>query len=281
MARIILEHKGQVLKDFPLHRESLTIGRRKDNTIVFNDPQVSAIHARIDKRGSDYILTDLQSTNGTFVNDLRVFSHRLNHGDRISVSKNNLLFIGTEKARIHAELDKIPLDRTVIVRGARQKKAQPISARSLPEPPIHQPKASGFLRRLLVVFFLVAAILGIGLWGFRDETPSFRGMISRDKSVDHGDLQIFPITKQELLPLETEPSETEDILEMSDLESGVAIDAIVWSSDGASSFALVDGTKVMVGQPINGMTVIEIGRDYVLLQPQDGQSTIRLTLTLK
>jgi hypothetical protein len=281
MARIILEHKGQVLKDYPLQKGSLTIGRRKDNTIVFNDPQVSAFHVRIDKRGSDYILTDLQSTNGTFVNNLKVFSHRLHHGDRISVSKHDLLFIGTEKAKIDAELDKLPLDRTVIIGAARQSKAQPFAERSLSEPVIQQPRASGFLRRLLFVFLLVAVILGIGLWGLRDEPSSFRGTISKDKSADHGDLQILPITKQEPSPQESEPQVSAEILDLSDLESGFAIDAIVWSSDGASSFALINGIKVTVGQPLEGMTVTEIGRDYVLFRSPDGQSTLRLTLVLR
>jgi pSer/pThr/pTyr-binding forkhead associated (FHA) protein len=280
MARIILEHKGQVLKDFPLHKGSLTIGRRKDNTIVFNDPQVSASHARIDKRGSDYILTDLQSTNGTFVNDLKVFSHRLHHGDRISVSKHDLLFIGTEKAKIDAELDKVPLDRTVIIGGARQRKARSFAERSIPEPPIDQPKTSGFLRRLLFVLLLVAVILGFGLWGLQEEPSFFRGMIFKGKSDDYSDLQTFPITKQDPPQTESEQQVSKEFLEVSDLESGLTIDAIVWSSDGANSFALINGIKVTVGQPIEGMTVTEIGRDYVLLRPPDGQSTIRLTLTL-
>ena len=98
MARLLWEHEGQVIKDYPLPRGSVTIGRRKDNTIAFTNPEVSSSHARIDKVGTDYILTDVQSTNGTFVNNLKVYSHRLSHGDRISIGKNVLLFIGTEKS---------------------------------------------------------------------------------------------------------------------------------------------------------------------------------------
>jgi hypothetical protein len=281
MARIILEHKGQVLKDFTLHKGSLTIGRRKDNTIVFGDPQVSAYHARIDKRGSEYILTDLQSTNGTFVNDLKVFSHRLSHGDRISVSKHALLFIGTEKAKIDAELDKVPLDRTVIIGGARHRKPQPSAGRTPPQPAIQQPTGSGFLRRLLLAFLPVAVIVGIGLWSLRDEPSFFRGVIPNDKSADQRDLRQFPVVKQEPIPADPEPRVNEEVAGASDLEPAFAIDAIVWSSDGTSSFALINGMKVMAGQPINGLTVKEIGRDYVVLGSEDSQATVRLTLTLK
>jgi len=70
MARLLWEHEGQVIKDYPFPKGSITIGRRKENTIVFTNPEVSSSHARIDKIGPDYILTDLQSTNGTLINGL-------------------------------------------------------------------------------------------------------------------------------------------------------------------------------------------------------------------
>ena len=40
---------------------------------------------RIDPAGDDYLLTDLQSTNGTFVNNEKVVSHKLSHGDKIVI----------------------------------------------------------------------------------------------------------------------------------------------------------------------------------------------------
>ncbi|MBN2034903.1 MAG: FHA domain-containing protein [Deltaproteobacteria bacterium] len=282
MARIILEHNGQVLKDFSLSKGSLTIGRREDNVIVLGDPQVSAYHARIDRKALEYILTDLQSTNGTFVNNLRIFSHRLRHGDRISISRYALLFIGTEKAKIEAELENIPLDRTVIIGGGtRHQKARPLTAQPLPQAAFEQPKSSGFLRKLLLVFLLVAVILGIGLWGFHDEPSFFRGEISKNKTNDHGDLSTVPIAKQESIPPEPENHMAEEIFEPGETGSGLIIDAIVWASNGAGSFALINGIKVTAGQSIEGMIVKEIGRDYVVLRPEDGESDIRLTLTLK
>ena len=180
MARIILEHKGQVLKDFPLHRGNLTIGRRGDNTVVLADPQVSSYHARIDKRGADFILTDLQSTNGTLVNSRRVFSHRLAHGDRIAIGKHALLFIGTEKARIDAELEKVPLDQTVIIGGTPRTKAPATLQAGMVEPPTQQPQSSGLLRRLMFLFLVVGVIVGVGLWSFRDKAPFIRGMVLND-----------------------------------------------------------------------------------------------------
>ena len=134
MARLLWEHEGQVIKDYPFPKGSVTIGRRKENTIVFTNPEVSSSHARIDKVGTDYILTDLQSTNGTFVNNLKVLSHRLSHGDRISIGKNVLLFIGTEKAKADAERANIPLDQTVIIGGAKRRKKAPAPALQIEKP---------------------------------------------------------------------------------------------------------------------------------------------------
>ena len=69
MARLILMFNKQVIEEYALMEESITIGRNEDNTISVDNLAVSGYHARIDKAGDDYILTDLQSTNGTFVND--------------------------------------------------------------------------------------------------------------------------------------------------------------------------------------------------------------------
>ena len=281
MARIILENKGQVLKDFSLQKGSLTIGRRRDNTVFLGDPQVSVYHARIDKRGSEHILTDLQSTNGTFVNNLRVFSHLLRHGDRISIGKHTLLFIGTEKARIDAELEKYPLDKTVIIGTPRRPAGRLIEGRNPVGAAVQQPKASGLLGRLFFVFFLVALILGIGFWGLHGKPDFFRGVLSKGKTGDRIDFRTLPVQKQELLQAQPEPQDPGDAMDASDEASGLSIDAIVWSSDEASSFALINGVKVVLGQPIDGMTVAEIGRDYVVLRSHDGESTVRLTLTLK
>ena len=281
MARIILEHRGQVIKDFALNRGSLTIGRRNDNTVVLSDPQVSGYHARIDKRGSDYILTDLQSTNGTLVNNRRVLSHRLSHGDRIAIGKHALLFIGTEKAKIDAELEKIPLDQTVIIGGTPRTKAPAISHAGIPEAPVQQPQSSGLFRRLVFLFLVVGVILGIGLWSFRDKAPLIRGMLWKDAAELERESRPSRVTEPVTIQDEQGSLVAEEPLEAIESDPRFAIEAIVWSSDGTNSFALINGIKLMAGDSIEGMTVQDIGRDYVVLRSEDGRSTLRLTLTLK
>jgi hypothetical protein len=63
----------------------LTIGRAPDNGLVVRDGRASRHHARIDGRRGSLVLSDLGSTNGSFVNDRRVESVALGEGDRIRI----------------------------------------------------------------------------------------------------------------------------------------------------------------------------------------------------
>lgn len=75
--------------------EPLTIGRDPENDIVLDDRRVSRRHAEIRLRLGRYTLYDLQSTNGTFVNDRRVAEVVLSDGDRIAIGGSELV-ISTE-----------------------------------------------------------------------------------------------------------------------------------------------------------------------------------------
>lgn len=121
MARLVLMFNKQVVKEYPLLKESVTIGRNNDNTISVDNLAVSGYHARIDKAGDDFILTDLQSTNGTFVNDKKIISHKLSHGDNVIIGKHVLLFIGTEKDKGAKDDQKMDLDKTMMLDTAKQK----------------------------------------------------------------------------------------------------------------------------------------------------------------
>lgn len=122
MARLILMFNNQVVKEYPLQKESITIGRNEDNSITVDNLAVSGYHARIDPAGSDFILTDLQSTNGTFVNDKKVVSHKLAHGDNVIVGKHVILFVGSGKeADIGASDKKMDMDKTMMLDTAKQK----------------------------------------------------------------------------------------------------------------------------------------------------------------
>ncbi|NLA74052.1 MAG: FHA domain-containing protein [Deltaproteobacteria bacterium] len=122
MARLILMFNNQVVKEYPLKKESITIGRNEGNVITVDNLAVSGYHARIDVAGKEYILTDLQSTNGTFVNDKKIVSHKLVHGDNIIVGKHRILFVGDGQVlKVATPESKIDMDKTMMLDTAKQK----------------------------------------------------------------------------------------------------------------------------------------------------------------
>ena len=93
MPTITLKFKNNTIGTYDLQSgQTLTIGRLDDNDIVIENLAVSGRHAKIDTVGEGYLLTDLQSKNGCFVNEKLVASHWLNHGDKVSIGKHLLQF---------------------------------------------------------------------------------------------------------------------------------------------------------------------------------------------
>lgn len=93
MCLLTVEHHGHRRKA-PLARRVL-IGRRTGNHVVIDDPAVSMIHAWIDRRGDQCVLTDTGSRTGTLVNGKRITRPLpLCDGDRITVGPATLTFHG-------------------------------------------------------------------------------------------------------------------------------------------------------------------------------------------
>jgi hypothetical protein len=71
---------------FPLRLVVVNIGRRLDNHLIIDDPRVSRAHAQLRAVHGHYVLFDLNSTGGTFVNGQRISQYALKAGDVISLS---------------------------------------------------------------------------------------------------------------------------------------------------------------------------------------------------
>jgi hypothetical protein len=78
MPRLIISGTAHELAE-----DLITVGRGPDNMIVINDPSVSTHHAQLQRAGETYRLKDLNSANGTRVNDLPAAETSLRFGDRI------------------------------------------------------------------------------------------------------------------------------------------------------------------------------------------------------
>lgn len=87
------------LEAVDLSRDRTTIGRDPSNDVCINHPLISKHHAEVIREGDKLTLVDLGSTNGTFVNGIKVKSHVLQPMDRIIMGPSELNFTGTALSR--------------------------------------------------------------------------------------------------------------------------------------------------------------------------------------
>ena len=87
MPRLILRSAETGPITHELTDEAITIGRSPDNMIVLDDPSVSGRHAQLQRSGDVYRLKDLDSTNGTRVNNETITEVTLRIGDRLRFGK--------------------------------------------------------------------------------------------------------------------------------------------------------------------------------------------------
>jgi hypothetical protein len=77
---------------FPIRRAQTTLGRRPHNDIVIEDRMVSGQHAVLTLSGHDLVVEDMNSTNGTYVNGVRIKRHQLSPDDRLEVGNCRLRY---------------------------------------------------------------------------------------------------------------------------------------------------------------------------------------------
>jgi pSer/pThr/pTyr-binding forkhead associated (FHA) protein len=92
MPKLTLKFDGRELRECAVGKHPVSIGRLPDNMIVIDNPAVSGRHARVFREGNHYVVEDLKSTNGTFVNEKPIAHHTLLEGDVVLVGKHSLVF---------------------------------------------------------------------------------------------------------------------------------------------------------------------------------------------
>ncbi|MEL6149904.1 MAG: DUF3662 and FHA domain-containing protein [Chloroflexota bacterium] len=105
-AQITLNNRSISLQE-PL----LNVGRHLNNHIVLDDPHTSRHHAQIRLRFGRYVIFDVQSRTGTFVNDVMVRSHELKSGDVIRIGNTKLVYFEDDDGDTTAyNLPAVPRD---------------------------------------------------------------------------------------------------------------------------------------------------------------------------
>jgi pSer/pThr/pTyr-binding forkhead associated (FHA) protein len=113
--KLILMFHDQVLGEFPVDKERLTIGRKASNDIQIDNLAVSGEHCRVVTINNDSILEDLGSTNGTVVNGARISRHPLRNGDMIEVVKHRLKYINDAAPAAAADASE-EFEKTMVFR---------------------------------------------------------------------------------------------------------------------------------------------------------------------
>ena len=90
-SRLVLMKDGSET-GYPLTRDTYTVGRHRNNDIVVSDPKVSSFHARFDRTLEGFVLVDLRSRNGSFVNGKRVDAVVLQNGDEVRLGTARLQY---------------------------------------------------------------------------------------------------------------------------------------------------------------------------------------------
>jgi len=114
LAAISGKLKGAI---FALNEESLIIGRETAASLCIPDASVSRRHSKIEKNDTGFVLTDLESLNGTFVNDVPVKSRLLEHGDRVRIGDSQFLFLMHEGDATSKSSD-VRLDEAKVLSGS-------------------------------------------------------------------------------------------------------------------------------------------------------------------
>ncbi|MGA7292756.1 MAG: FHA domain-containing protein [Terriglobales bacterium] len=130
MAELFLKFEDRVLQELLLSGGTVTIGRQPDNVFRIDNPAVSGHHAKVYAEGDHYVIEDVESFNGTYVNGQRISKAILTDGDNATIGKHTLEF--RDEVRpvaapygtldIVGQLPKPPqLDRTVVLDTAKAK----------------------------------------------------------------------------------------------------------------------------------------------------------------
>ena len=106
--------KGSIftIEDLPV-----VIGRDTTATLCIADASVSRRHSQIEKEEEDFVILDLESLNGTFINDVPVKRRKLAHGDRVRIGDSQFIFLRHE-GDVNSKSSEVRFDDGQIISGS-------------------------------------------------------------------------------------------------------------------------------------------------------------------
>ena len=139
MAKLILSLEGSVIREIPIDKERIMIGRKPQNDVQIENLAVSGEHACIVTILNDSFLEDLGSTNGTLVNGNQVKKHILQNNDVIEIGKYKMKYLVEAAATGQAPAEDF--ERTMVMRSPKAPAAppKPAAASAAPAPAAPKP----------------------------------------------------------------------------------------------------------------------------------------------
>jgi pSer/pThr/pTyr-binding forkhead associated (FHA) protein len=159
MARLVILSEGLTGKAHELTVDKTTIGRVDDNTFAIPEASVSSHHCEILLRGSDIVIRDLNSTNGTFINGHQVTGEA-------PLTPGQILRLGQVEMRLEeagakpAAPKKLPQQTMVIPQGVKLG-LEPSTTASFEKPAF--PKKSNTGTKIFIGVIVVFALVVLGL----------------------------------------------------------------------------------------------------------------------
>lgn len=164
MAKLLLSKDGEVLREFPLLAQRMTIGRRAGHDICIEDPLVSHDHATIVTVHRNSFIEDLGSTNGTFVNGAPIKKHLLRHNDVITVGEHRLCYLGAD-GNLGEGADYC---KTLVIPSQRGSQPEPTPSAPAPAPaPAEAAKPLPAWRNPKNRLAAALTVLALSIWGNR------------------------------------------------------------------------------------------------------------------
>jgi len=138
MAKLILSLEGSVIREIPLDKERITIGRRPQNDIQIENLAVSGEHACVVTILNDSFLEDLGSTNGTLVNGNPIKKHILQNNDVVEIGKYKMKYV--VEAAAAGQVPQDDFERTMVMKSSPGKPLAPKPAVAPTSPPTVAPR---------------------------------------------------------------------------------------------------------------------------------------------
>ena len=97
MPTLSILFKDKVIENYQITKgDTLIIGRNSVNDIVIDNLAVSDQHAKVESDGNGFVYVDLNSENGSFLDEALIKNYWLNDGDKITIGKHILKFLNAK-----------------------------------------------------------------------------------------------------------------------------------------------------------------------------------------